>query len=238
MNNDLQQLILLQELDVEIRQLQEEIAALPLRQAALEGQFATAVAEYLELKGALDEARTARQTIEAEIETVQQRHQKFRNDLMKATNEREYTTSVREIDISRKTIGNLETEALKLMEQIERLEGQVAAKTPEMETHRQEVDQQLSRLQSQVESAQQRLDGLLARRPEIHGQLAPAARADYDRLSRMKSGLALAQARDYSCQGCRMSLRPQIFNDIRRGDRVITCENCGRILYFVAVETA
>jgi predicted nucleic acid-binding Zn-ribbon protein len=48
----------------------------------------------------------------------------------------------------------------------------------------------------------------------------------------MRSGFALAEARDYSCMACRMKIRPQVFADIRRGESIITCESCGRILYF------
>jgi predicted nucleic acid-binding Zn-ribbon protein len=48
----------------------------------------------------------------------------------------------------------------------------------------------------------------------------------------MRSGFALAEARDWKCLACRMTIRPQVFNDIRKGDSIITCESCGRILYF------
>jgi predicted nucleic acid-binding Zn-ribbon protein len=84
---------------------------------------------------------------------------------------------------------------------------------------------------------QQRLDELLARRLPALEALSANARATYERLSRMRSGFALAEARDYSCLACRMKIRPQVFNDIRRGEKIITCESCGRILYF-KVESA
>ena len=237
MNKDLSQLILLQNLDVEIKQLQEEIAALPLRQAELEQQFAASVAEYLAIKEELDEAQARKRELEDELEVEQQKHQKFKNDLMKATNEREYTTAVREIDITRKAISNMETETLKLMERIEQLEARVNEKTPEMEVRRQQVDKLLSGLRATVISDQTRVEELMQRRPSMIEDLSEDARSNYDRLSRMRSGLALAQARDYSCQACRMSIRPQVFNDIRRGETIIMCENCGRILYYPA-ETA
>ena len=234
MNNDLSRLVSLQKLDVEVKQLQEEITSLPLRQAELEQQFAGSVAEYLALKGRLDDALSEKRRLESDIEDSQLLHQKFKGDLMKSTNEREYTAAVREIDMVRKTIGTMETETLKLMEQIEKLEAELAAKTPEMEVRRAEVDHLLTDLQGRVVSSRDRIGQLQAQRPEMAGGLSVDARSNYDRLSRMRSGLALAEARDYSCQACRMSLRPQIFNDIRRGDRLITCENCGRILYFNA----
>lgn len=232
MSNDLSRLILLQKLDVEIRQLQDEVTSLPLRQKELEQQFAAAVTEYLELKNGLETALTEKREHEEKIDEEQQRHLKFKNDLMKSTNEREYTTAVREIDVARKVISQLETDTLKLMERIEKLEADLAEKTPAMEIERERVDRLLAELRARAATAEARIAELRSGRPSLYDALSFDARSNYDRLSRMKSGLALAEARDYSCLGCRMSIRPQVFNDIRRAERIIMCENCGRILYF------
>src|SRR5262249_12754966 len=83
-----------------------------------------------------------------------------------------------------------------------------------------------------ADANQQRLETLRAERGPMIQSLSPDARATYERLSRMRSGFALAEARDYSCMACRMKIRPQVFADIRKGDSIITCESCGRILYF------
>ncbi len=236
LNSELSQLILLQEVEIEIRRLRVEIESLPLRQQELERQFAESVKEYLDLKGQLGSAQAERQRFEDELEVEQQKHQKFKNDLMKATNEREYTTAVREIDVARKTISALETDILKLMERIEKLEAQVNERAPEMESRRVEVDRQLAEWAAAVSSNQRQLDTLSVERDAKLQGLSPDSRATYQRLSRMRSGFALAEARDWSCLACRMKIRPQVFNDIRKGDSIITCESCGRILYF-KVET-
>ncbi|MGH9898107.1 MAG: zinc ribbon domain-containing protein, partial [Pyrinomonadaceae bacterium] len=55
----------------------------------------------------------------------------------------------------------------------------------------------------------------------------------YDRImARIRNGIAVAEARNGSCTACFMSLRPQIMAQIRRNDEIITCDNCGRILFF------
>lgn len=232
LNSELGHLISLQDVDVEIKRLREEVESLPSRRDELERQFAESVREYLAIKQELDDAQAEKRRLESELENEQQKHQKFKNDLMKATNEREYTTAVREIDVTRKTIGTLETEVLKLMERVEKLDVQVAERTPEMETRRIEVDRQLKDWLASADSNQQNLDSLRAERAAKMQALGPDARATYERLSRMRSGFALAEARDYSCMACRMKIRPQVFNDIRKGETIITCESCGRILYF------
>ena len=232
MNSELSHLISLQDGDVEIKRLKEEIESFPARRDELERQFAESVKEYLAIKQELDDAQAARRRLESDLEHEQQKHQKFKNDLMKATNEREYTTAVREIDVARKAVSALETEILKLMERAEKLDAQVTERTPAMEARRVEVDRQLKEWLVAAESNQQRLEVLRAERVAKMQALSPDARATYERLSRMRSGFALAEARDYSCMACRMKIRPQVFSDIRKGDSIITCESCGRILYF------
>jgi hypothetical protein len=232
LNSELSHLISLQDVDVDIKRLTEEIVSLPARSEALERQFAESFREYLGVKQELDDAQASRRRLEGELEQEQQKHQKFKNDLMKATNEREYTTAVREIDVARKAISALETEVLKLMERAEKLEAQVAERAPEMESRRVEIDGQLKEWGASAEESRRRLDVLKAERATKMKALGTEARATYERLSRMRSGFALAEARDYKCMACRMTIRPQVFSDIRRGDSIITCESCGRILYF------
>jgi hypothetical protein len=232
LNSELSHLISLQDADVEIKRLKEEIESLPARRAELERQFAESVKEYLAINQELEDSQASRRRLESELEHEQQKHQKFKNDLMKATNEREYTTAVREIDVTRKAISALETEVLKLMERIEKLDAQVAERTPEMESRRIEVDRQLKEWLATADANQQRLETLRAERGPMMQSLSPDARSTYERLSRMRSGFALAEARDYSCMACRMKIRPQVFADIRKGESIITCESCGRILYY------
>jgi predicted nucleic acid-binding Zn-ribbon protein len=232
LNSELSHLISLQDVDVEIKRLTEELESLPARRGELERQFAESFKEYLGAKQELEDAQAARRRLEGELEHEQEKHQKFKNDLMKATNEREYTTAVREIDVARKAVSALETEILKLMERIEKLEAQVAAAEPEMESRRIQIDGQLKEWVAAAETNQQRLEALRAERGAKMQALGPEARATYERLSRMRSGFALAEARDYSCMACRMKIRPQVFSDIRRGEAIFTCESCGRILYF------
>jgi uncharacterized protein len=232
LNEELSRLISLQEIDVEIKRLKDEIAMLPVRRQELERDFSGSVKEYSDLKQQFESASSARSQFESELEKEQEKHQKFKNDLMKATNEREYTTAVREIDVARKAISSLETEILKLMEKTEKLDALIKERTPEIDSRRVEIDRQLAEWSEKASANQQRLEYLLTRRAPALEALAPNARATYLRLSRMRSGFALAEARDYSCLACRMKIRPQVFNDIRRGDTIITCESCGRILYF------
>ncbi len=101
-----------------------------------------------------------------------------------------------------------------------------------MESRRVEVDKQLNEIASGASKSKGRLDRLLADRAALYATLSMTSRAIYDRVSRLRGGVVLAEAIDYSCTACRMKIRPQVFNDIRRGDTIIPCESCGRVLFF------
>ncbi|MFN0124789.1 MAG: zinc ribbon domain-containing protein [Blastocatellia bacterium] len=232
MNPELSQLLSLQEIDIEIKRLNQELTTLPTRREELERQFETSAGELLALRQEYEDALAEKQRLESSLETEQNKHEKFKADLMKATNEREYTTAVREIDITKKTIGSLETDILKFMDTLEKIEVRAKESSPRLDALRAETDQQIAEITKAVAGHNERMKVLTTARGKSLETLGREARATYERVSKMRSGLALAEARDYTCTGCRMKIRPQIFNELRRADSVITCESCGRILYF------
>ena len=225
-------LISLQETDTEIKRCNGEIASLPARRAAIEETFAASAQEFLTLKAEFDGASAERRRLEEDVVAEQAKHEKFKDDLNKTTNKKQYETAVREVDATKKTISTLETEILKLMEKIEKLEVQVTERSPEIETNRAAVNKQIRAMTASAKADKQKMTALIAERVTMIGQLSPDTRATYERVARLKSGLALAEARNYSCTACRIAIRPQAFNNIRRGDEIFECENCGRILFF------
>ena len=233
---ELSQLLSLQETDLEINRITEEISTFPARQQEIEQEFEESASELLNLKREFETAVATRVRLEADLITEQQKHEKFKADLMRATNEREYTTAVREIDVTKRAVSTFETELLKLMEKIEQLDAGVKERTPELDRRRAEFDRQLDEIATSVQKGEQRLASITSEREQLYNTLSANARSLYDRASKLRGGVVLAEARDYSCQACRMKIRPQVFNDIRRGDTIITCESCARVLYYRAVE--
>ena len=236
MSPELSQLLSLQEADQEIKRISEQIASFPTRQQTIEKEFEESASELLNLKREFEIAVSERTRIETELSSEQEKLEKFKTDLMRATNEREYTTAVREIDVAKRAISSFETELLKLMEKTEKLEVEVKERTPELEMRRAEFDKQVDEIVVALEKGKQRLSALVTDREQLYSTLSGSARLLYDRASRLRDGVVVAEARDYACQACRMKIRPQVFNDIRRGDAIFTCESCARVLYFLPAE--
>ena len=233
MSPELSQLIELQELDLEIQRISDRLSRIPEEREKTENEFKQQAAEFLDLKSKHEQTLEDRKQLEADLVTTQQNHEKFELDKTRVRNEKEYTAVLREIDAARKHIGALETDILKRMEELEKLDAELSARAPDVERMRAEVDSSLAALDQERDQANLVLSGFLERRQQLAGNMPRHLFSTYDRMSRLRRGQALAEIRpDGICIACRVKVRPKIFSDVRRGDQLITCENCGRILYY------
>jgi len=230
---ELSQLIELQELDLEIQRISDRLSRIPEEHDKIESDFKQHAAEFLDLKSKHEQTLEDRKQLEADLATTQQDHEKFELDKTRVRNEKEYTAVLREIDSTRKHVSSLETDILKRMEEIEALDTELAIRAPDVERLRAEVDLSLSALDQEGAEAQRLLVEFGERRKNLAGQMHKHLFSTYERLSRLGRGQALAEVRTNGiCAACRVRVRPKIFSDVRKGDQLIICENCGRMLYY------
>ena len=232
MRTHLGKLLELQELDLEIQRVAERLGNIPAEREQVETRFKEFAAEFLDLKERYQQTLANRKQIETELSDTQQIHEKYKQDLMKVRNEKEYTTALREIDATKKLIGVLETEVLKSLEEAEKLEAELTVFTPDVERKRLEVDRDLDALQKEHETAESRLQAITNQRNETARSIPANLLAVYERVARIRRGQAMAEVRDSTCTACRMRVRPKVFSDVRRGDQLITCDSCSRILFY------
>jgi len=229
---ELSQLIELQELDLEIQRIADKLASIPAEREQAEEKFNQYAAEFLALKNQHEETLAERTRLETELAETQTHHEKFKQDLMRVSNEKEYITALREIDATKKHIGALETEILKRMEEAEALAEQLTTFAPDIEAKRSEVDLVLASLDRNKAGSEDRVGELESRRGEIAGAISANLLSMYERVAKARRGMALSEVRDGICSACRMRVRPKIFSDVRRGDQLITCDSCSRILFY------
>lgn len=238
MKAELQQLIALQNTDINIRRLQSDIKAIPERRAEIEKEFDQRAFEIRALETKRDEARTERARLEAEIEETRANLIRADRNLMSAQNEHEYTAAIREADAARKHISQLETQILEKMETIEQAEGLLKEREPEIVKLRGEMEERVRAFEEQTRTQTEELDAQRSERERLLSTLPKQMSALYNRISaRIRDGIAVAEARNGSCTACFMALRPQVMAEVRRGDEVISCDNCSRILYYMPTET-
>ena len=232
MSPELSQLVELQELDFEIQRIADKLASIPAEREQAEAEFNQYAAEFLALKNQHEQTLEERTRLETELVETQAHHEKFKQDLMRVSNEKEYVTALREIDATKKHAGALETEILRRMEEAEDLVTQLETFAPDIEAKRGEVDLALDSLERDKSLCENRISSLEGRRAEIAAAVSESILSMYDRVAKARRGQALLEVRDGICSACRMRVRPKIFSDVRKGDQLITCDSCSRILFY------
>ena len=239
MKAELAQLIALQNADNNIRTLQAEIENIPQRRAQIEKEFDQRAFEIRGLEEKRDAAFHERARLEKEIFEQKQRSERADRNLMSAKKPDEYTAAIREADAARKQISALETQVLEQMEAFESTEKDLAERAPEMEKLRGEMEASFKAFDEQAKLQQQQMEAARAEHERLLRELPKTTSTLYNRISaRIRDGIALAEARNGACTACYMALRPQVMADVRRGDEIITCDNCNRILYYAPNKTA
>lgn len=235
MNAALEQLIALQNAETRIRKLTAEIEAIPQRRADIEKEFEQHAFEVRELEKKRDDARQERARLEKEIAETQAKAERAERNLKIARNETQYTAAIREADAARKHISNLETQILEKMELIDKTEATLKKHEPEIERLRNEMEANLKAFEEQTKNQIEELEQIKTKREEIYNSMPKNVSATFNRIAtRIRDGIAVAEVKNAACSACFMALRPQMFAEIRRGDEIITCENCNRILYYIA----
>jgi len=236
---ELAQLIALQNADTNIRKLQTEIESIPERRAEIEREFDQRAFEIRGLEQRRDSARHERARLETDAFEQKNRADRADRNLMAAKKPDEYTAAIREADAARKQISALETQILEQMEVFEQAEKELKERAPEVEKLGADMRERFAAFDEQGKRQEQELQLARTERERLLNDLPKPMSALYKRISaRIRDGIAVAEARNGACTACYMALRPQVMADVRRGDQVITCDNCNRILYYAPEKKA
>jgi predicted nucleic acid-binding Zn-ribbon protein len=231
---ELQKLIALQNLDTTIRKLEKDQEAIPERRAEIEKEFDQRAFEIRALENRRDEAKHTRARLEIEAVEQKGRAERAERNLMSSKKQDEYTAAIREADSARKQISALETQILEQLEVLEQAEAALNERADEISSLNSDRDARLKAFDDETGTIGDRLAVARKEREEVFANLPKQMSNMYARIkARIRDGVAVAEARNRSCTACFMSLRPQVMAEIRRGEEVLTCDNCGRILYFV-----
>ena len=237
MNPDIQHLIRLQQIDSEIDAARRRIAEIPSVQTALAARLERATAAVAAVKDRLAANQQDRKKIEAEVASIQTRLSKYKGQLLELKTNKEYQTMLHEIATAEAAIRSHEDVVLERMEEGETLTRELKAAEAELKSQQAAIAAERAALDDEARTLHRRVDETTAMRGSVTSQLQPDTLRLFEHVARQRKGQAVAEARDGTCSVCHVRMRPQIFNEVRRGDTLIQCESCQRILYFVSAPT-
>ncbi len=232
MQPDLVLALRLQAIDRKIVSLETEIAALPKHIADVEKKLVEHTRRLEADRAALAANVRDRKKLDGDIQVHQQKISKLRDQMLGAKNNEQYKAFQNEIAYAEGEIRKCEDRILELMEQSEPLDGAVKKADVALKTEQKQVESEKLRAKDQTASHQKELAAQQTERKTIAAQMTPEFYKEYERIRKKTKNRPIADATEGRCDLCQMSLRPQFFQDLRKGDKIMFCESCGRILTY------
>jgi uncharacterized protein len=236
-NPDIQHLIRLQQLDSEIESSRRRIAEIPAVQGALAARLEQATSAVAAVKERLSISQQERKKIEADVAAIQTRLSKYKGQLLELKTNKEYQTMQHEIAVAEEAIRSHEDRVLERMEEAENLARELKAAEAELKAQQAAIATDRASLDAEAATLQRTANETAATRATVAGQLSSEALRLFEHVSKQRKGMAVAEARDGSCSVCHVRMRPQMYNEVRRGENLIQCESCLRILYATPAPT-
>ena len=232
---DIENLLQLQDVDKEIRRLQDEIAELPRRVAAIEQKLAGTKAQLEKAQAAVKADEAARRKYETNISDLRGKISKYRDQSLDVKTNEQYKALLHEIQFAEKEITGNEDKILELMVNAEGREKEVKAAQAELKSETAEIEKEKEQARERTSEDERLLAEAGAKRNQLRGGIREDLLRHYERVSKFR-GSGISEVRDHKCMACQVILRPQTYNDVRSGKEVFFCDSCQRILYFSAKE--
>lgn len=220
----------LQEIDLKIDNLKGDVKGLEDGIAALEAQVAEAQSCIAEKGAALDALAEERRTIDENLATESDNIVRSEARLKEIKTQKEYQAVSKEITTAKKLKVELEEQSLQKITQIEELQKDMNGQQENLAALEQNITSRKAELQCQIDELNASVSAETAARDEAVKTLPASVVKRYTLLREQRRGIAVVEAREGCCAGCNMNLPPQLYNSLYRGDDLITCPHCQRIL--------
>ncbi len=231
MQAELEQLLILQDRAQKIRQVEAELRTLPQERKALDAQVTAAAAhlEALKQRGRLVEVE--KKKLELDVGTRNESIARLKTQLYETRKNDEFSAMGREIERYQNEISALEDQELELMEQADVFKAQFAVEEKQTAAAKESIAKQVANLDSKEATLGTRLEELKKEREDLAAKVDEDLLDRFNRLFASKGDAAVVALEHEFCTGCHMKVTTATSVRVKGGLEIVSCEQCGRILY-------
>lgn len=199
--------------------------------------------EWKKLQERLEELKTTDETLTTELKSHQlsltetnEQAEKFEKDLHQVTNSKEYNAVLKEIDSAKKKIHSLEEEIGKKKEAQAEITKNME-ECSQLGTESQEkYEKALAEYRATQKESQKELKKLNTQRNKLTKAIPVKLMRQFTRIADRRNGVGLGLCVNSVCQACNVRVRQNVVDELRRFEKLFTCESCKRILYFEEID--
>jgi predicted nucleic acid-binding Zn-ribbon protein len=228
--NEVDKLWELQTVLTALNEREKQMSVKPESFAAIDSEYQVANEEMTRLQGQLDTLAKERRRVEGELSDQQELLKKYQGQLMQVKNQQQYAAAWKEIDAARKSVKDLEESVLKNMTEAEGLQNQLDARKGGHDALQARYDEAHSEWQHSLGDLRSEAEKLRARAAQVEATIPERLRNEFQKIYRQRQQIAVARVTSDTCSACRTRVRPQVAQQLKRGE-LVHCEGCHRILF-------
>jgi predicted nucleic acid-binding Zn-ribbon protein len=224
-------LVKLQEVEIETASVQARLAGFPRLLTELDARLHASEGAVTLASGRLSEIQQTYRVQEAEAKLIQNRIVKSEEKLRSVKTNKEYQSSLKEIDDLKRSLSTVEDRMIAHLEEMDLVAVSIATKEDELKLLSREIEEEKGRIRQSALSAQEQLDRLNDECAKIIAVIEPDLLKVYETVKQNSGGVAIAVVKNAVCLGCHVNLPPQMFHDLLHFDKLLVCPHCERLIY-------
>ncbi|HMJ90564.1 MAG TPA: C4-type zinc ribbon domain-containing protein [Candidatus Acidoferrum sp.] len=228
----IEKLLILQDRDRKILRTEEELAHIEPERQEFTRKLTATTTKLDAAKLRAKQIESERKKLELDVDAKKQQIDKYSLQQLQTKKNEEYRALTHEIDMAKEVIVKLEDQQLELMEQGEVTQKEVTLQQQAANEAKKLVESKITELNQREQVLKKELAELTSNREELASVVDDTSRTRYERLLKSKGSNVVVGVHHHSCGGCHMKLSRGVVVGIQADAEIVTCPNCGRILYF------
>ncbi|MBI9080539.1 MAG: hypothetical protein JEY79_12465 [Pseudodesulfovibrio sp.] len=230
----IEQLIVLQHVDDDILILRDEVEQAPKELIVLEEQISKFDDRRNQINEKIDILKEQKKKLSHEIDEDAGRIKKSKNKLMMVGNTKEYHAMMREMDSMEKLNRMRDDEQIAVKEELTRQDEATESLNSEMSGVKDQYDALKTTLEKRLADAKKKLETLGRKRRKASKAVPPPILGRYEFIRERMENPVIVPVADGVCAGCHIMIPPQSYNDLQKGQQILSCPNCQRLIFWQA----
>ena len=226
-------LVNLQQIEINTQNLKTKLSNVDQRLARLDNRLLDFKQVIEEQQSVINELNQKYRGYESDVRLNLDSIKKSEAKLSTVKTNKEYQSSLKEIDNLKAKNSSLEDDMIEFLDRIEEAENTLKTKMAEYSELQTQMNREKEIIQKETEEEKRQLDNLDAEWKKVSAAIDAELLETYSKVKLTQSNaVGIVAVLDAVCQGCYMNIPPQTYNELQRGDHLTKCPICQRLIYW------